>query len=37
MPFDNIGINFMAGRNVYGYTPSVGNDEHVSVDVCCDK
>jgi len=33
MPFDNIGSNLMAGKNVYGYVPSVGSDKYVSVDV----
>jgi len=37
MPLDNIGSNLMAGRNVYGCVPSVGSDEYVSVDVCCDE
>lgn len=37
MPFDNTGSNLMAGRNVYGYVPSVVSDEYVSVDVCFDK
>jgi len=29
MPFDDFRSNLMAGRNEYGYMPSVGMDEHV--------